>query len=217
MATVLLRCGQAPVPVTLSGEDFVTVSDVPTREELMTVLPATTAAERVVVFGDDAALAAVLTHLLRFERLDIALAYVPEHRTPACRVYRLEHGAAAAKKALTAPAVPTPLIRDDLGVALVGRAAITGPDDAQLEGETYVDENRLFTGTVAAVEIRPTIEEPGVQATRVGGLRRRRWRSGRAAQTGMVAGRLVRDGVPERKTLKRSTFYRNLDDWLLVR
>src|SRR5699024_8443976 len=26
MATVLLRCGQAPVPVTLSGEDFVAVS-----------------------------------------------------------------------------------------------------------------------------------------------------------------------------------------------
>ncbi len=217
MAAVLLRCGQAPIPVTLSGEDFVTVSGVPTREELMTVLPATTAAERVVVLGDDAALAAVLTHLLRFERLDIALAYVPEHRTPACRVYRLEHGAAAAKKALAAPAVATPLIRDDLGVALVGRAEITGPDGAQLEGETYVDEHRLFTGTVAAVEIRPTIEEPGVQATRVGGLRRRRWRSGRAAQTGMVAGRLIRDGLPERKNLKRSTFYRDLHDWLLVR
>lgn len=215
MADVLLRCGQAPIPVTLSDQDTVAVSAVPTREELMTVLPTGTAADRVVVFGSDAALAAVLTHLLRFERLDIALAFVPEHRTPACRIYGLDHGAKAAKKALTAPATPTPLVRDDLGVALVGRAMLTGPEGGKIEGETYVDDHRLFSGTATGIEIRPTAEPPGVQAARLGGLRRK-WQSGRAAQTGMVAGQLVRDGVLERKNLKRSTFYRNLDDWLLV-
>lgn len=213
---VLLRCGTSPVPVTLSSQDLVAVSAVPTREELLDKLPRGARYARVVVIGGDAALAAVLTHLLRHERLDVELAYVPEARTPACRVYRLDHGSKAAKRALDGEARATPLIRDDLGVAIVGAALLTGPDGGKLTGETFVDDHQLFNGVGPGVEIRPIAKAPGLEAARIGGLRRK-WIRGRAAQTGAVAAILVRDGILERKQLKRSTFYRDANDWLLVR
>lgn len=204
------------MPVTLSSQDLVAVSTVPTREELLEKLPRGGVEPRVVVIGGDAALAAVLTHLLRHERLDVELAYVPETRTPACKIYRLDHGSKAAKHAMEGTARPTPLIRDDLGVALVGLALLTGPEGEKLTGETYVDQQLLFSGVANGVEICPTATAPGLQAARIGGFRRK-WAKGRAAQTGAVSARLVRDGILERKTLKRSTFYRDVNDWLLVR
>lgn len=204
------------MPVTLSSEDLVAVSAVPTREELLEKLPRGGVDARVVVIGDDAALAAVLTHLLRHERLDVELAYVPASRTPACKVYHLDHGSKAAKHALDGKALATPLIRDDLGVALVGVATLTGPDGGKLTGETYVNDHQLFNGVGPGVEIRPLAKAPGLQAARLGGFRRK-WVSGRAAQSGAVSAMLVRDGILERKQLKRSTFYRDANDWLLVR
>lgn len=204
------------MPVTLSSEDLVSVSAVPTREELLEKLPRGGTDARVVVIGGDAALAAVLTHLLRHERLDVELAYVPESRTPACKIYRLDHGSKAAKHALDGTARATPLIRDDLGVALVGVALLTGPDGGKLTGETFVDDHQLFSGVGPGVEIRPLAKAPGIEAAKIGGLRRK-WAIGRAAQTGAVAARLMRDGILERKQLKRSTFYRDANDWLLVR
>ncbi|WP_235174796.1 hypothetical protein [Tomitella biformata] len=204
------------MPVTLSSQDLVAVSAVPTREELLDKLPRGGTGPRIVVIGGDAALAAVLTHLMRHERLDVELAFVPESRTPACKIYRLDHGSKAAKRALDGEARATPLIRDDLGVALVGSAVLSGPDGGKLTGETYVDNFQLFTGIGPGVEIRPLAKAPGLEAARVGGLRRK-WARGRAAQTGAVSARLVRDGILERKQLKRSTFYRDANDWLLVR
>lgn len=204
------------MPVTLSSQDLVAVSAVPTREELLDKLPRGGVEPRVIVIGGDAALAAVLTHLLRHERLDVELAYVPESRTPACKIYQLDHGSKAAKRALEGEARATPLIRDDLGVALVGVALLTGPDGDKLTGETYVDQHQLFSGICSGVEICPTATAPGLQAARIGGLRRK-WAKGRAAQTGAVSARLIRDGILERKLLKRSTFYRDVNDWLLVR
>ncbi|MGB3284754.1 MAG: peptidase M50, partial [Mycolicibacter algericus] len=53
----------------------------------------------------------------------------------------------------------------------------------------------------------------------VPGRRRRvrRWVTGRAAQLGTTGALVVRDGVYGTRTVKRSTFYRHVDDWLLVR
>ncbi len=204
------------MPVTLSSEDLVAVSTVPTREELLDKMPRGGPDPRVVVIGGDGALASVLTHLLRHERLDVELAYVPESRTPACKIYRLDHGSKAAKRALNGPASAMPLIRDDLGVAIVGSAVLSGPEGGKLTGETFVDDFQLFNGTGPGVEIRPTTASPGLEAARIGG-RRRKWAEGRAAQTGAVSAQLVRDGILERKQLKRSTFYRDATDWLLVR
>ena len=54
---------------------------------------------RLVVVGADADLAAVLSRLLRAERLDVEVAYVPRRRTAATRVYRLPAGRRAARRA----------------------------------------------------------------------------------------------------------------------
>ncbi len=216
MRSVLLRCGDAPIPVTLPAEGAVAVSDVPTRAQLAEHLPRTELPERLIVVGEDAALAAVLTHLLRSERLDVEVAYVPSVRTEATRILGLDKGAKAGRTAAEGTAQPTPLIRDDLGVVLVGSAQLTGPDGGRLTGETYVDERALFSGETAGIQIQPTGKAPGLRAARQGRLRRK-WMEGRAAQTGGTAIALVRDGVPETKRLKRSTFYRHVTDWLLVR
>ncbi|MEO8815691.1 MAG: peptidase M50, partial [Mycobacterium sp.] len=51
----------------------------------------------------------------------------------------------------------------------------------------------------------------------LGHSRMRRWVRGRAAQLGTTGALVVRDGVPGARTVKRSTFYRHVEGWLLVR
>ena len=113
-----------------------------------------------------------------------------------------------------------PLIRDDAGIALVGAATVTGPADAdELIGEAYVDDNKLFSGTVPGIRIVPSPKLPGIKASvdRKSRWSGRRWLEGRAIQLGSPAARLVRDGVANPRDLKRSTFYRHDKTWLLVR
>ena len=77
---------------------------------------------RLVVAGTDADLAAVLVRLLRRDRLDVELAYVPaDRRSAAARLWGLPHGAAAVELAREGVARPAPLVRDDAGGVLVGR------------------------------------------------------------------------------------------------
>ncbi|MCJ0902219.1 hypothetical protein [Rhodococcus sp. ARC_M6] len=175
---------------------------------------------RLIVVGTDAAFAATLTRLMRLERLDIELAYVTENRSDATEAYRLSTGAKAARAALKGAVHVVPLIRDDAGIALVGAVTMTGPGGTEeLVGEAYVDDNKLFSGTVPGIRIVPSPKLPGIRASvdrrsRWGG---RRWLEGRAIQLGAPAAHLVRDGVPNPRDLKRSTFYRHDQTWLLVR
>jgi hypothetical protein len=109
-----------------------------------------------------------------------------------------------------------PLIRDDTGTALVTAAVWLPPAGAAtIHGEVVVDDAVLFDGEVAGVRIEPTREMPGLRATVLGG-RRRRWVTGRAAQLGTTGARVVRDGVPGGRDVKRSTFYRHTTGWLRV-
>lgn len=168
---------------------------------------------RLVVVGGDADLAAVLTRLLRAERLDVEVAYVPPRRTPATRAYHVPAGRRAARLALGGPARRVTLIRDETGSVIVGRARWLPPDGrATIHGEAVVDDTTLFDGEVAGVWIEPTLAVPGLRA-RV----KRRWVAGRAAQLGSTGVRVVRDGVAAPRTARRSTFYRNVEGWLLVR
>ena len=73
---------------------------------------------RLVVVGDDLDLARLLTRLLRADRLDVEVGYVPARRTPGARVFRLPAGWRAARRVRRGAAQPTPLIRDDAGTAL---------------------------------------------------------------------------------------------------
>lgn len=160
---------------------------------------------RVVVVGDDADLATVLTRLMRLERLDIEVAHVP--------------GLLGARRATTAAAQRVPLIRDETGTVLVSAAHWLPPGDARVvHGEAVVDDAVLFDGEVSGVRIEPTSSAPGLRAAVLSGWwRPRRWLSGRAVQLGTAGARVVRDGVPAPREVKRSAFYRHVTGWLRVR
>lgn len=180
------------------------------------------ATRRVVVAVDDAAahpdafLAAVIAALMVAERLDVEVAYAPANPSAATRVYGLPHGAAAERLATEGIATSFPLIRDDAATVLVGSARHLGADGAQLHGETYVDNDRLFRGEVRGVLIEPTRAEPGLRARVERRLRPGRWHHGRAAQTGGSNLLVEREGIVTRRVVKRSTFYRHHVDLKLV-
>lgn len=175
---------------------------------------------RLAVVGADADLAAVLTRLLRAERLDIEVAYAPPRRTRATRIYRLPAGRRAARRALRGSARRVTLIRDETGSVIVGRAGWLPAEDQRLiRGEAVVDDTTLFDGEVAAARVEPTLAMPGLRASvrnRVRGIWRP-WVPGRAAQLGSTGVTVMRDGVAAPRAAHRSTFYRNVEGWLLVR
>lgn len=168
---------------------------------------------RLVVVGSDADLAAVLTRLLRADRLDVELAFVPPRRSPATRAYRIPAGGRAARRALRGSARRVPLIRDETGAVIVGFAEWRPTGDAQpLHGEAVVDDTVLFDGEAAGVRIEPTTAVPGLRAR----VRRGPWLTGRAVQLGTTGAVVIRDGVPAATSVRRSTFYRHTEGWLLI-
>jgi hypothetical protein len=214
--TYVLTCGGVAMPESLRSLPGAVVGERPGKSEVDPHVSGTT---RLIVLGGpgnpDADLAAVLTRLLRLDRLDVELAYVAPHPTPATRLWKLPTGDRAARLAVHGSARALPLVRDDAGQALVGQATMTGADGVPITGETYVDSTLLFSGNTQKVLIEPTAEGPGVRA----GLPRRwrtHWVPGRAIQTGSTGLVLTRDGVPHERVTKRSTFYRHTTDWLLV-
>ncbi len=160
---------------------------------------------RVVVVGSDADLAAVLTRLLRADKLDVEVGHV---RRPW-----------KARRARTGEARRVPLIRDETGTVIVRAAYWLPPDEARtIHGEAVVDDTRLFDGEVTGVRIEPMPTMPGVRASVVSSrMRPKRWVTGRAAQLGTDAALAVRDGVPAPRPVRRSTFYRHTEGWLQVR
>jgi hypothetical protein len=172
---------------------------------------------RLIVVGSDADLATTLTRLLRTEQLEVEIGFVPPGRSPAARIYGLSTGRRAARRARRGAARSTPLIRDETGSAIVGSAEWRPDGDGRpLHGEAVVDDTVLFDGDVTGVRIEPTPSLPGLRARpayrRFGG-----WLTGRAAQLGTTGAVVVRDGVPAARPVRRSTFYRHTQDWLLVR
>ena len=158
--------------------------------------------KRLIVVGTDADLASVLTRLLRTDRLDVEVG----HAT----------GWWAARRARRGTARRVPLIRDDTGHVLVRAAEWRGPDGEPLRGEAVVDDTQLFDGEVTGVRVEPTQAMPGLRACviRPG---RTRWAIGRAAQLGTPGAVVERDGAQAPKIVRRSTFYRHTQGWLLVR
>ncbi|MFI9506788.1 hypothetical protein [Nocardia sp. NPDC052566] len=219
MSTHVLRCDGAPVPIALAALPTTQTAAIPDTGQIDELLPvlAADSLPRLIVLGEDAGLAAVLTHLMRTERLHVEIGYVPIEKTYGSRAYQTGTGNAAAKRAIEGKATETPLIRDDTGKVLVGRATITGVDGEKLEGEAYVDDTQLFSGKVTAMHVSPTLELPGVRATAQRGIRRRRWVEGRAAQLGTPGAVVTRDGIRGERTVPRSSFYRHHEPWLLVR
>ena len=159
-------------------------------------------ARRLVVVGSQCDLAAVLTWLMRGERLDVEVAHVTGWRS--------------ARRARTAPARRIPLIRDDTGTAIADKALWLPPRGSTvIVGEAVADDTALFDGEVCGVRIEPTAAMPGVRAA-VTGRGPRRWHTARAVQLGTTGARVVRDGVTGAREVTRSTFYRHTTGWLRV-
>jgi hypothetical protein len=195
---------------------------------------------RIVVEGSDAGLAAVLVRLLRRDRLDVELAYVPtDRRSAAARLWGLPQGAAAVELAREGAARPAPLVRDDTGGVLVGRGEI-----GSVHGEAYCDGLLVLRGSARRLVVTPFpeaaassggIDEPApagvaVRASRWGASPDGRDRPvpptartgrgaavGRAVQLGCLPATVVRDGVPHPRPVTRWAWYRHVADWLLVR
>jgi hypothetical protein len=195
----VLRFGARRVPRSLAD---LPVVDVTAPE----YVDAATTAHRVLVLGNEADLATVLTRLLRADRLDVEVGFVarPWH----------------ARRARSGPASRVPLIRDETGTVLVKAAFWLPPDDTTggLTGEAVVDDTLLFDGRVSGVRIEPLDTMPGLRASALSGrMRPRRWVTGRAAQLGTTGALVVRDGVAAPRPVRRSTFYRHTTGWLAVR
>jgi hypothetical protein len=110
---------------------------------------------RIVVAGSDADLAAVLVRLLRRDRLDVELAYVPsDRRSAAAGLWGLPHGAAAVELACEGVARPAPLVRDDTGGVLVGRGEIRGTAGS-VHGEAYCDGVLALRGSARRLVVTP--------------------------------------------------------------
>lgn len=198
---VLLRFGGDPVARALADLPVHELARDAGSDTAGAIDAAVRTARRVVVAGTDADLAAVLTRLLRTERLDIEVA---------------QAGATLAGRARTGPAQRVPLIRDETGQVIVGSAVwLPTAGSTALHGEAVVDDTVLFDGEVPAVLIEPTLSLPGLRA-RVRTRFTRRWTTGRAAQLGTTGARLIRDGVEAPREVRRSTFYRNTEGWLRV-
>jgi len=159
---------------------------------------------RIIVVGSHGDLAAVLTRLLREDRLDIEVAHV---RRP-------WHG----RRACNGAATRVPLIRDETGSVLTHVAYWLPQAGARkIRGEAVVDDAVLFDGAVTGVRIEPTAAMPGLRASAGSGRwRPRRWVTGRAAQLGTAGALVVRDGKPAPRPVRRSTFYRHTQGWLRV-
>lgn len=159
---------------------------------------------RLIVVGSHRDLSAVLSRLLRADRLDIEVAHVqrPWQVRRACR----------------GVATRVPLVRDETGTVISG-AAYWLPQNGQrtIRGEAIVDDELLFDGEATAVRIEPIATMPGLRvAVLTGRMRPKRWISGRAAQLGTTGALVVRDGDPASRPVRRSTFYRHTEGWLRV-
>jgi hypothetical protein len=155
---VVLTCADHPrtsAPPVARGLRTVAVPARPGRGDLDPVL-ADPDLRRLVVAGTDADLAAVLQRLLRAGRLDVELAYLPaDRRSPAARVWGLPAGSAAVDLARDGAARPVPLVRDDAGGVLVGRAELRGAGGGAVHGEAYCDAALTLRGPARRLVVTP--------------------------------------------------------------
>jgi hypothetical protein len=193
----------------------------PERTDLDPVL-ADLQPRRVIVSGTDADLAAVLVRLLRRDRLDVEVAYLPRGKSVAAQAWGLPRDAVGL--ALDGTATPVPLVRDDSGGVLVGEASVR-----DLRGECYCDETLVLRGLGRRLLVRPTRGGIAVRASRTGRPPDAHTRAvsprapagrgsavGRAVQLGGAAFTPVLDGVAHPRPVTRWAWYRHTADWLFV-
>lgn len=201
MTAVVLACG-----VPAEHPDWHDMPAIPGKSDLDPVL--TAGPGRIVVVGSDASLAAVVLRLVRTERLDRVVGFVPVGTSAAATVWGLPRRRAdALELALTGEPGRLPVVRDDSGGVLVGRGT-AGPVD----GEAYCDDWLALRGRARRIEVTPDPAGGVVGQVRRGRLRRVEVFRGRAFQLGCHPATVVHDGVPHPRPVTRWTWYRHTED-----
>lgn len=198
----------ARVPAALARVPAVVLPSDPGRADIDPVL-AEHVRRRVIVAGGAPDLAAVLVRLLRTERLDVEVGYVPTARVSSvAAAWGLPTDpAAAAALALDGSAGAVPLVRDDVGGVLVGRGELR-----RLRGEAYCDDTLVLRGRV-----RRLVVAPGPNGVTVRGGPAVLAATGRAVQIGCLPATVLVDGRAHPREVTRWTWYRHVVDWRLVR
>lgn len=176
-----LATDHLPNDPTPSLDEIAAQPDVPHQAEPVPAPQHPDEPVRLIVIGSDAALAAVVTRLMRIDALWITVGYVPvDAASLIARNWGVDAGhlplAAAFDLALTATPRPTALIRDDSGIVAVGCTEIFHAGGT-LVGEVIVDSDTLFFNEDATswngrpgpygVRFVPTTGAPGLAATRL--------------------------------------------------
>lgn len=204
----VLLSGDADVPGPLTG--------LPTHQDnLDTVIGRYS---RLIVVGADADLGAVLTRLLRTDRLDVEVGYVPRRRSPATRAYRLPAGRRAARRARRSTAATFRRRLPQLA-GLAGSASARCTPRPHRHRTARCRQRPPRRGSGPALRPAATVLGRRLPTRSRHGLAApaERRHTGRAAQLGTTGAAVLRDGVAAPRPVRRSTFYRNVEGWLLVR
>lgn len=176
-----LATAHLPIDPTPSLDEIAAQPDVPHQAEPVPAPQHPDEPVRVIVIGSDAALAAVVTRLMRIDALWIAVGFVPvDAASLIARNWGVDSeqlpATAALDLALTGTPRPTALIRDDAGIVSVGCTEIFHAGGT-LVGEVIVDSDTLFFNEDAiswngrpgpyGVRFVPTPGAPGLAATRL--------------------------------------------------
>ncbi|MGQ0840337.1 hypothetical protein [Actinokineospora sp.] len=223
MSALVLACGNAGAagrPATLTDRDDLEWRELPATPDRTAVDPLlqTVDGRRVVVYGTDADLAAVVLRLMRTERLaDIPVGYLPVDpgRSAIPELWGLPTDPGRlAEVAVAGEIDPFPLIRDDAGGVLVGLGVIEQP-----QGVAYCDDATALRGRAKRIEVTPDPDGGAGLVARVvrTGLLGKRVAAfhGRAFQIGCLQTALVRDGVPS--NVAKWTWYRHTADLRVAR
>lgn len=192
--------------------------------------PHLTEPARIVVAGSDAALSAVLTRLMRSDRLWAEVAFIPvpssaasssSTTAPATSTSSTASSAAqnwglptapaeALDFARTAPARPAPLIRNDSGLAVAGSATISDSANGAFTGEIIIDDHTLAASSPKTFGARlvPMTDAPGILAARAtspvesqGRLRSLLRKPGQLDPESVRTGRAVQAGGPQLRVI----------------
>ena len=190
---------------------------------------------RVIVAGNDAALSAVATRIMRADVPWVELAYVPLAPSTVATLWGLpDKPSDCVVFAVKQPALPTVMIRDDAGQVVLGQADILNAEPGQFTGEVVVDNTVVLshqarTGLFGrprhsgphGVRVVPTTDAPGLAGTALHNATLdpdpTQVAVGRAAQAGGPALKVIVDGVARPRTVDKVTIYRHLRDLQAVR
>ena len=209
MHGIVLACGNPQLPMITERDDVRVVPARPGKDHVDPHLDA----ERLVVVGTDADLAAVGVRLLRKEKLgSVALGFVPVGQSAVAALWGLSTDPARALDiALNGDVDPVPFVRDDVGGVLMGLGVLS-----PVRGVGYSDADNVLRGQATRIECTPDTEGGLGLTIRIVNKRllgsRVRESKPRAFQLGCLPTTAVLDGHKHPRPVDKWTWYRHTED-----